>query len=48
MSKPVQWVGSGLHCCCNISVGTCVCDYVGRLMTDIEAVSCVQGPHSAV
>ena len=31
--------GWGVRCSCDIPVGTFVCDYVGRLMTDIEAVS---------
>lgn len=30
--------GWGVRCSCDIPVGTFVCDYVGRLLTDIEAV----------
>ena len=31
--------GWGVRCSCDIPIGTFICDYVGRLLTDSEAVS---------
>lgn len=31
--------GWGVRCSCEIPIGTFVCDYVGKLLTDSEAVS---------
>ncbi len=34
--------GWGVRCSCDIPIGTFVCDYVGRLLTDTEAVSLME------
>lgn len=37
--KTADGRGWGVRCSCDIPIGAFICDYVGRLMTDAEAVS---------
>ena len=37
--KTANGRGWGVRCSCHIPIGGFVCDYVGKLMTDTEAVS---------
>ena len=40
--KTANGRGWGVRCSCHIPIGGFVCDYVGKLMTDTEAVSLAQ------